>query len=78
MIEQSRRHGPFDPRFPRRPPRATSASSRAVGVTRKLVRVTGGAESSEDTQRDAGLVAALQTWEGEGGANERSVVTGSG
>jgi hypothetical protein len=74
MIEQSRRHGPFDPRFPRRPPQATNAPSRAVGVARELVPVPGGTESSEETQRDAGLVAALQTWEGDGGAGERSVL----
>jgi hypothetical protein len=67
MIEHTRRHGPFDPRFPRRTPRTTSASTRVAAATPDLVRA---ADSAEDAQRGADVVAALQTWEGEGGASE--------
>jgi hypothetical protein len=58
-IEQSRKHGPFDPRFRRRPsapPRSTRVGERSRTVEEH--RVKGGESEFE----------AIKAWESEGGA----------
>jgi hypothetical protein len=66
-IEPSRRHGPFDPRYlARRHPRRMPAAPYLSGVRK-------GNRSLEETERSKEahggvLRAAVQAWEGEGGA----------
>jgi hypothetical protein len=58
-IESSRKHGPFDPRFLRRP-------SAPTGTTRVGVGLDGGKERRvKGRQRE---LEAIQGWESEGGA----------
>jgi hypothetical protein len=58
VIEHSRKHGPFDPRWPRRP--------------QLFDRRPSGASLSKGFDADDLLVEEIATWEAEGGATARA------
>jgi hypothetical protein len=60
-IEQARKHGPFDPRFRRRPRTPHVWDARRVGPD------GGGEHRGEGSERDL-EAEAVRAWESEGGA----------
>jgi hypothetical protein len=75
MIEPARRHGPFDPRYRAPHGRAGCAPSSLNGAVPGLRRSLEAAQRSEEAQGGAVASAAVEAWEGEGGATLRLLPT---